>query len=237
MKWPGSGPDARAASAAAVAAAVIITLQLAGKATRDALFLSTFGVASLPPIVITAAILSAFLAVLLARVMARTRPGRLVPRLYALSAMLIMAEWALVGPARRAAAVLVYLHLTALGAILVSGFWAMVNERFDPRTARRTIGQITAGASLGGLLGGVLPERVGAVFPLTVMLPILAVLQLLASGLVLGVEHGAPRQPEPGAAGYGTEPLVSAGQVLRKSSYLLGLALLVALTSSAEGVL
>jgi hypothetical protein len=236
VNWPGSGPDARAASAAAVAAAVIITLQLAGKATRDALFLSTFGVASLPPIVITAAVLSAFLAVLVARVMARSRPGRLVPRLYALSALLLLAEWALVGSARPAAAVLVYLHFTALGAILVSGFWAMVNERFDPRTARRAIGRITAGGSIGGLLGGVLPERVGAVFPLTVMLPILAVLQLLASGLVLGVEQGAPQQPQ-GGSGFGTEPLADAGQVLRKSSYLLGLALLVAFTSSAEGVL
>ena len=237
VNWPGSGPDGRAASAAAVAAAVIIALQLAGKATRDALFLSTFGVASLPPIVITAAILSAFLALLLARVMSRSRPGRLVARLYALSALLIMAEWALIGPARPAAAVLVYLHLTALGAILVSGFWAMVNERFDPRTARRAIGQITAGGSVGGLLGGLLPERVGAVFPLEVMLPILAVLQLLASGLVLRVERGAPRQPETGSQEFATEPLVNAGQVLRKSSYLLGLALLVALTSSAEGVL
>jgi ATP/ADP translocase len=236
VKWPGSGPDARAASAAAIAATVIITLQLAGKATRDALFLSTFGVASLPPIVITAAVLSAFLAVLLARVMARSRPGRLVPRLFALSALLIMVEWTLVGRARPAVAVLVYLHFTALGAILVSGFWAMVNERFDPRTARRAIGQITAGGSIGGLLGGLLPERVGAVFPLTVMLPILAVLQLLACGLVLGVEQGAPQQPE-GESGFATEPLADAGQVLRRSSYLLGLALLVALTSSAEGVL
>ena len=237
MLWLASGPDARAASAAALAATVIITLQLAGKATRDALFLSTFGVASLPPIVIVAAILSAVLAVIVARIMAQSRPGRLVPRLYALSALLLMTEWALVGPARRAAAVLVYLHLTALGAILVSGFWAMVNERFDPRTARRTIGQITAGGSIGGLLGGVLPERVGAALPLTAMLPILAVLQLLASGLVMEVERGAPPQPPLGGNQLGSEPLVSARQVLRKSSYLLGLALLVALTSSAEGVL
>jgi AAA family ATP:ADP antiporter len=237
MSWLGSGADARAASAAAVAATVIITFQLAGKATRDALFLSTFGVAALPAIVITAAILSAVLAVLLARIMARNRPGRLVPRLFALSALLLLAEWALVGPARRPAAVLVYLHFTALGAILVSGFWAMVNERFDPRTARRTIGQITAGGSIGGLLGGVLPERVGAALPLTAMLPILALLHLLASGLVLGVEHGAPLQPAEDRGAIDTQPFVNAGHILRNSTYLTSLALLVTLTSSAEGVL
>jgi ATP/ADP translocase len=236
MKWSEWGTDARAATAAAAAATVIITLQLAGKATRDALFLSTFGVAALPPIVIVSAILSAVLAVILARIMARSRPARLVPRLFALSAILILAEWALVGSARRPAAVLVYLHFTALGAILVSGFWAIVNERFDPRTARRTIGQITVGGSIGGLLGGLLPERVGAALSLTAMLPILAVLTLLAAGLVLGVEYGSLAQPVAEDDGV-DRPILSAGEVLRRSSYLMGLALLVALSSSAEGVL
>src|SRR5918992_1698068 len=95
MHRPRSGVDGRAAWAATVAATVIITLQLAGKATRDALFLSTFGIAALPPMVIAAAVLSALVSVALARVMAGTRPGRLVPRLFSLSALLLLAEWAL----------------------------------------------------------------------------------------------------------------------------------------------
>ncbi|HET6837662.1 MAG TPA: hypothetical protein VFH24_06430 [Gemmatimonadales bacterium] len=237
MSPPGPAADARAAWAAVAAATVIITLQLAGKATRDALFLSTFGVAALPPVVIIAAILSGFLAVVLARMMAQSRPARLVPRLFALSAVFLAVEWMIVGPARREVAVLVYLHLTAIGAILVSGFWAMVNERFDPRTARKAIGRITAGGSIGGLLGGLLPERVGSALPLTAMLPILALLQLLAAGLVLGVDHGGPSQPTGDDASTTPEPVAAAGAVLRRSSYLTGLALLVALTSSAEGVL
>jgi AAA family ATP:ADP antiporter len=187
--------------------------------------------------VIAAAVLSAVLTVLLARIMAQSQPARLVPRLFALSGLLLLSEWALVGPARRAAAIIVYLHFTALGAILVSGFWAIVNERFDPRSARRTIGRITAGGSIGGLLGGLLPERVGAALPLTAMLPILAVLTLLASALVLGVEHGAVPQPLSRVEGADTEPPLSGARVLRNSSYLTGLALLVALTSSAEAVL
>ncbi|HEV8453268.1 MAG TPA: hypothetical protein VGQ24_00125, partial [Gemmatimonadales bacterium] len=232
-----STADRRAAAAAAAASTVIIAFQLAGKSTRDALFLSTFGVAALPPMVIAAAMLSMVLIIGLARVMGRMRPARLVPRLFLLSALLLMAEWMLAAQARQAAAILVYLHLTGLGALLVSGFWAMVNERFDPSTARRTIGQITAGGSLGGLLGGILPERVGAVLPLTAMLPILAGLQLLAAGLVLGVEHGAPPEsttPEPIQS---NESPLSAARILRNSSYLMGLALLVAFTSTAEGVL
>lgn len=231
------GADARAAAAATAAATVIIAFQLAGKATRDALFLSTIGVAALPAMVIAAAVLSTFLSVVLARIMVRTRPGRLVPRLFALSALLLLAEWGLAADARRPTAILVYLHFTALGAILVSGFWAIVNERFDPRSARQAIGRITAGGSIGGLLGGLLPERVGAALPLTAMLPILAGLHLMAAGLVLGVDRGTPSsglgEPRP----HPSVPAPPASRVLRASTYLMALALLVALTSSAEGVL
>jgi AAA family ATP:ADP antiporter len=232
-----STADRRAAAAAAAASTVIIAFQLAGKSTRDALLLSTFGVAALPPMVIAAALLSMVLTLGLARVMARMQPARLVPRLFLLSAVLLIAEWMLTAESRPAAAILVYLHLTGLGALLVSGFWAIVNERFDPSTARRTIGEITAGGSLGGLLGGLLPERVGAVLPLTAMLPILAGLQLLAAGLVLGVEHGAPPESATPEPVQGTEPSLSAARILKNSSYLMALALLVVFTSTAEGVL
>jgi AAA family ATP:ADP antiporter len=232
-----STADRRAAAAAAAASTVIIAFQLAGKSTRDALLLSTFGVAALPPMVIAAALLSMTLTIALARIMARMRPARLVPRLFLLSAVLLVAEWMLAAESRPAAAILVYLHLTGVGALLVSGFWAIVNERFDPSTARRTIGEITAGGSLGGLLGGLLPERVGAVLPLTAMLPILAGLQLLAAGLVLGVEHGAPPESATPEPVQDTESPLSAARILRNSSYLMGLALLVAFTSTAEGVL
>jgi ATP/ADP translocase len=234
---PRSTADRRAAGAAAAASTIIIAFQLAGKSTRDALLLSTFGVSALPPMVIAAALLSMVLTIGLARVMARDRPGRLVPRLFVLSAILLLAEWILSAQSRSAAAILVYLHLTGLGALLVSGFWAIVNERFDPSTARRTIAQITAGGSVGGLLGGLLPERVGAVLPLTAMLPILALLQLLAAGLVMGVERGTPQDASSHEPVQDSGSILSAVRILRGSTYLMGLALLVVFTSTAEGML
>ncbi|MDF3053810.1 MAG: hypothetical protein K0S19_1915, partial [Geminicoccaceae bacterium] len=189
------------------------------------------------PMVIAAAVTSAVVSVGLARIMSRSRPATLVPRLFALSALLLLAEWALAIQSRRPAAILLYLHFTGLGALLVSGFWAIVNERFDPRTARRTIGHITAGGSLGGLLGGLLPERIGASHSLLAMLPILAGLHLVAAALVLGVEHGAPDRPHLQDPAPGTETATGAATILRSSPYLLALALLVTLTSAAEGVL
>ncbi|HEY5940169.1 MAG TPA: hypothetical protein VIT87_05065, partial [Gemmatimonadales bacterium] len=127
-----STADGPAVAAATAAGTVMIAFQIAGKATRDALFLSSFGVDALPAMVIAAAVVSAVVSVVLARVMARSRPSRLIPRLFGLSAVLLLAEWALVVQARRPAAAILYLHFTALGALLVSGFWAIVTERFDP---------------------------------------------------------------------------------------------------------
>jgi hypothetical protein len=215
----------------------MIAFQIAGKATRDALFLSSFGVAALPLMVIAAAAVSAAVSVGLARVMARSRPGQLVPRLFGLSALLLLAEWALALQSRKPAAILLYLHFTALGALLVSGFWAIVNERFDPRTARRTIGHITAGGSVGGLLGGLLPERVGAMLSLLAMLPILATLHLVAAALVAGVEHGAHPRTLEAEPHLDATPGEGALAIFRASPYLLSLALMVTLTSAAEGLL
>ncbi|HET6779253.1 MAG TPA: hypothetical protein VFH26_10225, partial [Gemmatimonadales bacterium] len=229
--------DRRAIAAAVAAGTVMIAFQIAGKATRDALFLSSFGVAALPLMVIGAAAVSAAVSVALARLMALSHPGRVVPRLLGWSSLLLLAEWALALQSRRPAAILLYLHFTALGALLVSGFWATVNERFDPRTARRTIGQITAGGSIGGLLGGLLPERVGAMLSLLAMLPILAALHLLAAALVLGVEHGAQPRTLAAEPELDSSPGEGALAIFRASPYLLSLASMVTLTSAAEGLL
>jgi len=228
--------DRHASGYAVAAAGLTVAFQLAGKATRDALFLSTFGVAALPRMLIAGAIVSAVLTLGLTRVMARYGPGRLVPRLFGLSGVLLLLEWALAGPARPAAAILFYLHFGGLGALLVSGFWALVNERFDPRSARGAIGRITTGASLGGLLGGVLPERVGATLNLPAMLPVLAALHLLAGILVLRFRRATTPQ-EPGAARRPPAPARSPWEIFLESPYLQGIALLVVLTSAAEGLL
>lgn len=228
--------DRHASGYAVAAAGLTVAFQLAGKATRDALFLSTFGVAALPRMVIAAAIVSVGLTLGLTRVMARSGPGRLVPRLFGLSGALLLLEWALAGPARPAAAILFYLHFGGLGALLVSGFWALVNERFDPRSARGAIGRITTGASLGGLLGGILPERVGATLNLPAMLPLLAVLHLLAGILVLKFRRATTPQ-EPVVGRRSPAPARSPWETFLASPYMQGLALLVVLTSAAEGLL
>lgn len=217
-----------------MASALTIAFQLAGKATRDALYLSTHDVATLPRMVIGAALLSALLTIALSRLMIRLGPGRVVPALFVASALLLLVEWSFADGERPVVAVLFYLHFSALGALLVSGFWAIIAERFDPRAARGSIGRITTGASIGGLCGGILPGWIGAALPLTAMLPLLALLHLLAAALVLVLRTSAPAAPDIVPGPSGLFPIVRA---FSASAYLRGLALLVALTAMAEGLL
>jgi ATP:ADP antiporter, AAA family len=217
-----------------LASTVMIALQVAAKATRDALFITSFGVSLLPRMVVTAAVLSMFLTLWLARRLAQQGPATLVPRLFAGSAIMLAVEWLVTFVSLRPAAFLVYLHITAFGALLISAFWALVNESFDPRSARRAVGLITAGGSVGGLLGGLLTERMGTAFSASSMLPVLVLLQLSLVVLVLPLARTSAVRPQSPAMGDTTS---SAMEALRHSSYLRLLLYLVALAAAAEGVL
>ncbi|HTG84009.1 MAG TPA: hypothetical protein VL853_04335, partial [Gemmatimonadales bacterium] len=184
--------------------------------------------------VVTTAVLSIFLTLWLARRLAQQGPAILVPRLFAGSAILLAVEWLLTFVSLRPAAFLVYLHITAFGALLISAFWALVNESFDPRSARRAVGLITAGGSVGGLLGGLLTERMGTAFSASSMLPLLALLQLSLAILVLPLARTSANRPQSPETGDTTSSGIEA---LRHSSYLRLLLYLVALAAAAEGVL
>jgi hypothetical protein len=216
-----------AARAAMLSAFAMIAHQVGGKAARDALFLSHFDVTSLPYMIMASAAVSVLAAVAVSPVMSRRGPASVIPAAFAASAALQLGEWALVIEHPRLAAVAVYLHLGSLGAVLISGFWSAVNERFDPRTAKRQIGRIAGAGTLGGLVGGLLAERVGAHFDMVTMLPVLAVLHLACAGAMRGIGHGSGRPaPEP-ASGW---------HVLRGVPYLRLLGGLV-LAATAAGVL
>lgn len=227
--------DRRAASAAVAAAAVSAGFQQAGKATRDALFLSTFGAAALPGAMILGALTSAVLTLAASRLLARWGPGRLVPLLFGASSLLLLVEWGLLGVARPVAAGLYYLHFASLGALLLSGLWATVNERFDAWSARGIVGKVATGASVGGLFGGLLPERVGAGPGLGMMLPVLAGLHLLAGGLLFAGQRFGRGPVIEGSPGASAPPSIRA--VLGGSRYLQAMAAIAIMAAAGEGVL
>jgi ATP/ADP translocase len=211
---------------ASLTAFTMIAHQVGGKAARDALFLSSFEVTALPYMIMGSAIFSVIVALAVSRLMSVTAPARLMPAAFTASGLLQLAEWALVLESPRMAAVAVYLHFGSLGAVLISGFWSVVNERFDPRSAKRQIGKIAGAGTFGGLVGGFLAERVAATLTIGTMLPVLAVLHLLCA-LAFRRMGSPPRRPPEPASGM---------QVLKEVPYLRSLGGLV-LLATCGGVL
>lgn len=142
-------------------AAVMLAHQVAGKAVRDALFLGAMPVTDLPRMVILAAALSLAAVPVYSRLLSWVGPRVLVPIGFLSSAVAHVAEWYWYGTGT-VVPVIVYLHVAAFGALLLSGFWSLTSELFDPHTAKRHVVRIATAGSLGGIVGGVIVERIGA---------------------------------------------------------------------------
>jgi hypothetical protein len=81
---------------AAATAGGIIAQQVAGKAVRDALFLSTFHVRSLPLVMAAAASLSLVAVLRVSGLMSRYAPRRVLLVLFGLSGSALAFEWLLI---------------------------------------------------------------------------------------------------------------------------------------------
>ena len=96
---------------------------IAGKATRDALFLSYLDVTLLPIVVIATSAFSIALVAIGSKMLVRLTPVVFVPLAFAANAAFLLAEWLLTPVAPAAAAWAVYLQISGLGPMLGSGFW------------------------------------------------------------------------------------------------------------------
>jgi hypothetical protein len=175
-----------------IGSGAVIAQFVAGKATRDALFLAEYDVTRLPVMVMGASLFSIVLALLASRAMSRLSPARLLPPAFAVSGALVLVQWSLSRTNPGLTAVLFYLHMLGLGPVLVSGFWSIVSERFDPRTAKRRLGQIAGAATFGGLVASLIADRVAVWSAASSMLPIVAAINLLCAWAVRQLAAAAP---------------------------------------------
>jgi ATP:ADP antiporter, AAA family len=154
---------------------------IAGKATRDALYLANLDVTTLPAMVIATAAFSILLVMASSRGLRTVSPATFVPVAFTVSAALLLGSWALTLVNPKLAAQLVYLQISGLGPMLGSSFWLIATERFDPHTARHHFSRIAAVGTLSGLAAALIAERVAALYGVELMLLILAVLNLLGA--------------------------------------------------------
>ena len=181
------------------------------------------------------------IALLGAQLLRRVPPPRLMPWAFFASAAFFLVVWSLVPIVPRGSAVALYLQISGVGPMLGSGFWLIATERFDPRTAKCRFGQIAGAGTLGGLLGGLLAERVAAVMGLTATLPLLALLNIVCAWQVqrLAAQTDLADPPRAKDVRLTTpeEPSRAGLNVLAGSPYLRRLATLVLLGTMAAALL
>lgn len=218
--------------AAIVASGGAVAQLVAGKAARDAMFLSTFDVRSLPIVVLVAALASLGSALLMSRAMALWTPARVVPVCLSLSAILYAVEWTLLDPQPRLTAIMTYIHVAVFGSALIAGFWSVVNESFDPHSAKRSVRGIAMGGTAGGALGGLAGYTLGGSAGLHATLVLLCVLNLACVPAVIRVAHRGARGPVL------VDKQVGLGMsVFKEVPYLRQLAILVALAAVVSALL
>jgi len=212
-------------TAAMGSSAILMAYQVASRATRDTLFLTNFNVSSLPVVIAVASVFSIVVAIIATRGLATLGPARFVPIALLVSALLTIGEWVLAARQPGLAAFAVYLHVSAIAPVLISGLWSILNEHFDPRTAKQAIGRIAAAGTLGGLAGGLLVERLAAWMGVSATLPALAVAQALCAWSI----HAMPSTGDVAerAPAAGRLPAREVGRRLLVTPYLRNLALLV----------
>jgi AAA family ATP:ADP antiporter len=226
------------ARVAAIASAAMIAQQVAGKATRDALYLSNFSATTLPPVMGVSAVVSLFAALWLSRILMRYTPARVVPLGFGAGAAMLLAMWGLSFSAPRLAAVALYLYTALFGVALISAFWSLINETFDPHASRRAVTAIASGGTLGGLLGGLAAWRLSSVIAVTTMLPVLAAANTVCMWGTMRVgSPSAKRLAQSGAVDASPREPAFPLRVLREAPYLRNLAAIVALGAASSGLL
>lgn len=216
---------------AMAAATTMIAQQIAGKAARDAFFLTHFDVTRLPLMMMVAAGFSLAMVLLMSRLLARYGPARIIPLVFCISAGFLLVLWQLIGFRPRIASPLLYVQVSAVNSVLISGFWSVINERFDPYSAKKVIARLAAAATFGGLLGGVLAKLVSTLADANAILLMLALMHVLCGAAVAVIGRGG--RTAPAKVALLENPLVP----LRKSSLIRRMAMLALLVATTAAVL
>lgn len=214
-------------------AVVMLGHQVASKAFRDAAFLAVWPTTALPLMVIGASVPVVAVVPVFARLLERFGPRVVVPVGFLLSAGLHALEWRWTSR-QPWVAVLIYLHVAGLSALLLSGFWSAVSERFDTRSARDSFGRIAAAGTVGGVLGGLAAERFAVALPVDSVLLLLSALHVICAAGVLWIGQAPVLLPGTDQA---PSDRVFAFQALRESPHLRTIAIMMVLATAGAGVL
>lgn len=168
----------------------ILSFMILARALRNALYVTTFDVTTLPYVTIAVAALTLPTVGLFGRAMSARDPRApysvfvfgLAVTISALF-LLLPAAAGVVAIAPDVATVAFYLITVLGGSLLTSGFWIVTSEQFSLRQAKRLFGLVGAGGTLGAMVTGLAINRLTTVFSTLQLVPGLVI--LLVAVLVL----------------------------------------------------
>jgi ATP/ADP translocase len=148
--------EVRNVTLAFLGAFMVMSFVILARAIRDALYLSTYDVETLPYIIVTVSVLSIPIVGLFARLLSQHSPRKVLMALMAVLAAGLALLWPFVGRSELTGWEIVAFYLwTALGTLLLtSGFWVVTSEYFAVRGAKRLFGLIGAGGTAGAMVAG-----------------------------------------------------------------------------------
>lgn len=116
-------------------------------------FIADFGADNLPYVQLVAGVLIGVLMHQYTRAMSKLPRRSVLPVTQGGIIVLLVTFWALMRTDWPWVPVAFYFFGLILGILLISQFWTLANDIYDPRQAKRVFGFIGGGASLGGALG------------------------------------------------------------------------------------
>ena len=200
--------------------------------------IAQWGAENLPYFLLGASVLIGLL--MHAHVVASRRLPRraIIPATQLALAALLLAFWFFFRTGAPWVSVAFFVFGLLFGVLMISQFWTLANDIYDPRQARRIFGFIGAGASLGAALGsgitGFTVERIG-----TGNLVLVSAAVLFACvGIVVLIErrqppseHFAPAEEEKGVGGG------EAIRLLRESRHLQIIALVIGFAAVGASII
>jgi len=201
-------------------------------------FITALGADNLPYVQLAAGVLIAVLMHMYSGAAGRLPRRWVIPVTQAGEAALLVVFWFLFRTGADWVSVALYVLGLTLGVLLISQFWTLANDLYDPRQARRLFGFIGGGASLGGAMGAALTalavEEVGTNNLLLVSAGVLALCAVIVAFI-------APRERGDGGAGMLVEEQGVGGseaiRLLRSSRHLKVIALVIACASIGAAII
>jgi hypothetical protein len=213
---------------AMVGSGLMMAQMTEAKALRDSVFLTYFPVTALPTITSIAAVFAIVSSYGGSRIMRAVSPVRFAPLSFVVSGLLQIGERALLMTEPRIAACAIYLHVFAINLILTSSFWSLMNEHYDPRSAKQAFGKIGGAGTFGGVVGGLVAARVAALGSIPALILVTAILHIACGSALYWFtrRYQVPHREDRRAAKH--TPVF---RVLRKTPYLVEVASLIIVVS------